>query len=74
MRNIPIFIIGLYRRLISPLFPQRCKYHPTCSQYSIEALKEWGLLRGSAMSAWRLLRCNPLSDGGFDPVRKKAAR
>lgn len=74
MKKIPIAIISLYRRLISPLMPRRCKYHPSCSEYSIEALREWGLVRGSAMSVWRLLRCNPLSPGGFDPVRKKAAR
>ena len=73
MKHIPILIIGLYRRLISPAIPRRCKYHPTCSQYAIEALREWGLARGTAMSVWRLLRCNPLSHGGFDPVRKKAA-
>lgn len=74
MKHIPIFFISAYRRLVSPLVPRRCKYHPTCSEYSIEALREWGLVRGLALSAWRLLRCNPLSHGGFDPVRKRAAR
>lgn len=71
MKYIPIFLIGLYRRLISPAIPRRCKYHPTCSEYSVQALREWGLLRGMAMSVWRLLRCNPFSHGGFDPVRKR---
>ncbi|MBE0428613.1 MAG: membrane protein insertion efficiency factor YidD [Thermoleophilia bacterium] len=73
MKQIPIFLIGLYRRLVSPSLPRRCKYHPTCSEYSIQALREWGLCRGTALSAWRILRCNPFSHGGFDPVRKKPA-
>ncbi|MFA5801081.1 MAG: membrane protein insertion efficiency factor YidD [Thermoleophilia bacterium] len=71
MKRIPILIIGLYQRLVSPLIPQRCKYYPSCSAYSIQAVKEWGIFRGSAMSVWRLLRCNPFSHGGHDPVRKR---
>jgi putative membrane protein insertion efficiency factor len=55
-----------YRTFVSPLLPPRCKYHPTCSQYALGALREFGFLRGSVLAAWRLLRCNPLSDGGFD--------
>ena len=46
-----------------------CKYHPSCSQYAIDALRQKGLLRGSVLAGWRLLRCNPWSRGGFDPVR-----
>ena len=61
----PVYI---YKRLISPALPQRCKYHPTCSAYAVEALRELGPVRGSIVAAWRLLRCNPFSDGGFDPV------
>lgn len=72
MKHIPIFLIGLYRKLISPLFARRCKYYPTCSEYSMQALREWGLGRGTLMSLWRILRCNPLSHGGFDPVRKRS--
>jgi putative membrane protein insertion efficiency factor len=72
LRRIPIFFIGLYQRLVSPLFPRRCKYYPSCSSYAVEAIREWGLLRGGAMSLWRLLRCNPFSHGGFDPVRKRS--
>ncbi|MFA6001492.1 MAG: membrane protein insertion efficiency factor YidD [Thermoleophilia bacterium] len=71
MKRIPILLIGLYQRLISPLIPQRCKYYPSCSAYSIQAVKEWGIVRGSVMSVWRLLRCNPFSHGGHDPVRKR---
>ncbi len=73
MKRIPILIISFYRKLISPLFPRRCKYYPTCSEYSLEAFREWGLFRGAALSAWRLLRCNPFSDGGYDPVRKRSS-
>ena len=60
--------VRLYQRLISPLLPRRCKYEPTCSAYAVEALRVHGPLRGMALAAWRLLRCNPLSGGGLDPV------
>jgi uncharacterized protein len=60
--------IRLYQRFISPLFPRRCKYEPTCSAYAVEALRSFGPLRGSVLAAWRLLRCNPFSHGGHDPV------
>jgi putative membrane protein insertion efficiency factor len=57
-----------YRRLISPLLPPRCKYHPSCSAYAVQAIERFGILRGSVLAAWRLLRCNPFSHGGYDPV------
>lgn len=60
--------IRLYQRLISPALPRRCKYEPTCSAYAVEALRTHGALRGSVLAAWRLLRCNPFSHGGYDPV------
>jgi uncharacterized protein len=60
--------IRLYQRFISPLFPRRCKYEPTCSAYAVEALRSFGPLRGGVLAAWRLLRCNPFSHGGHDPV------
>jgi putative membrane protein insertion efficiency factor len=63
--------IRLYQRLISPALPRRCKYEPTCSAYAVEALRRHGVLRGSAMAAWRILRCNPFSHGGYDPVDKR---
>jgi len=71
LKRIAIFFISLYQRLVSPLIPRRCKYHPTCSQYSVDAIREWGVFRGISMSAWRVLRCNPFSHGGFDPVRRR---
>jgi putative membrane protein insertion efficiency factor len=60
--------VRFYQRLISPLFPRRCKYEPTCSAYAAEAIRTYGPLRGVVLAGWRLLRCNPLSDGGLDPV------
>lgn len=69
--------IRWYRRYISPNKPPCCKYSPTCSQYALDALKEWGAIIGLLLAAWRILRCNPFSKGGFDPVpinRRKRAR
>ena len=60
--------IKFYRRYISPNKPPCCKYYPTCSQYALEALEEWGAFRGFFLAVWRVLRCNPFSKGGFDPV------
>lgn len=60
--------IAAYRRAISPLLPRHCKYEPTCSRYAAEAVREYGVVRGAVLGAWRLLRCNPFSHGGFDPV------
>lgn len=60
--------IVLYQRLISPALPRRCRYEPTCSAYAVEALREFGILRGLVLATWRLLRCNPFSHGGYDPV------
>jgi putative membrane protein insertion efficiency factor len=60
--------VRLYQRLISPLMPARCKYHPTCSAYAAEAVRTYGVVRGSVLAAWRLMRCNPLSNGGVDHV------
>lgn len=69
--------IRWYRRCISPNKPPCCKYSPTCSQYALDALSEWGAIVGLLLAAWRILRCNPFSKGGFDPVpinRRKRAR
>lgn len=60
--------IVLYQRLISPAIPRRCKYEPTCSRYAVEAIREYGILRGLVLAGWRVLRCNPWSYGGYDPV------
>lgn len=58
-----------YRRLVSPLLPSRCRYHPTCSAYAIEAIRQVGPVRGTILAAWRVLRCNPYSLGGVDHLR-----
>jgi uncharacterized protein len=60
--------IRIYQRVISPVIPRRCKYEPTCSRYAVEAIREYGILRGLLLGVWRLLRCNPWSHGGYDPV------
>ncbi|MFY9468685.1 MAG: membrane protein insertion efficiency factor YidD [Solirubrobacterales bacterium] len=61
----PVFV---YRKLVSPLIASRCRYYPSCSSYAVEAVREYGVFRGFALAGWRLLRCNPFSDGGFDYV------
>jgi uncharacterized protein len=61
-------LIGAYQRWVSPALPQRCKYYPTCSAYSAQAIRELGPVRGTIVAGWRLLRCNPLSDGGIDEL------
>jgi uncharacterized protein len=60
--------VRFYQRFVSPAIPRRCKYHPTCSQYAVTAVRRYGILRGLILSAWRLLRCNPWSHGGVDFV------
>jgi len=60
--------IVFYQRFISPGIPRRCKYEPTCSRYAVDAIRQYGILRGPVLAGWRLLRCNPWSDGGYDPV------
>jgi putative membrane protein insertion efficiency factor len=60
--------IRLYQRFISPALPRRCKYEPTCSAYAVDAVRELGVIRGTILAGWRLLRCNPWSHGGWDPV------
>jgi putative membrane protein insertion efficiency factor len=73
MRRLLVAPIRLYQRFVSPLLPQRCKYYPTCSQYAVEAIHVHGPLRGLCMAGWRLLRCNPFSNGGLDPVPPRHA-
>ena len=76
MKFILIALLHSYQKFISPYFAPRCKYYPTCSQYSIDAIKQYGSLRGVVMTAWRLIRCNPFSHGGVDyadPKKTEAA-
>ena len=69
MRAVVIAPIRFYRRFISPALPRRCKYHPTCSEYAVEAVRRYGVLRGAVLAVWRILRCNPWSHGGVDLVQ-----
>ena len=68
LRAVALAPLRLYRRVVSPALPRRCKYEPTCSAYAEQAIREFGILRGLVLAGWRLLRCNPFSHGGFDPV------
>ena len=67
-RAIFLAPIIIYQRVVSPAIPRRCKYEPTCSRYAVEAIGQYGILRGLVLAGWRLLRCNPWSYGGYDPV------
>ncbi len=67
-RRIAIAPIRAYQRGLSPALPARCKYHPSCSAYAVQAIESYGILRGAVLAAWRVLRCNPFSHGGYDPV------
>lgn len=67
-RRVVTAPIRAYQRLLSPALPQRCKYHPSCSAYAAQAIEEYGILRGLVLGCWRVLRCNPWSHGGHDPV------
>jgi len=68
IRRMVSLPIVAYQRFISPAIPRRCKYEPTCSAYAAQSIAEYGILRGLVLGGWRLLRCNPFSHGGFDPV------
>jgi len=71
MNRLALIPVRLYRLLVSPFLGRRCKYHPSCSQYALDAFEEFGLVRGAALAGWRLLRCNPWSHGGVDYARQQ---
>ncbi len=79
MKQIPVLIhaallkailLGLrgYKKFFSPLLPAACRYHPTCSEYAVQAITKYGLLKGGCKSILRLIKCNPFFPGGYDPV------
>lgn len=71
LRSAAVLPIKLYQRVISPAVGSRCKYYPSCSEYAAQAIGRFGILRGLILAGWRLLRCNPWSHGGFDPVENQ---
>lgn len=72
LKDVVLAPVRLYRRYLSPLKPvPSCRFHPTCSEYALEAVETHGVLKGMAMATWRVLRCNPFNPGGFDPVPPK---
>ncbi len=73
MRHLFIAVIKLYRKIISPLTPPSCRFRPTCSMYAIQAFRRHGSVKGFALTIWRILRCNPYSKGGYDPIPPKKA-
>ena len=68
-RALVIVLIKGYRRIFSPMLPPSCRFTPSCSLYTLQAVEKFGLLRGGLMGARRVLRCHPFSEGGYDPVR-----
>ena len=71
LRRLVVLPIRAYQLLLSPMIGDRCKYYPTCSHYAAQAVNRYGILRGLVLAGWRLLRCNPWSRGGFDPVEEQ---
>ena len=71
MSYIFVKIIRLYQILLSPILGSNCRYHPTCSQYMIDAINEWGILKGGILGIKRIAKCHPLGSKGFDPIPKK---
>jgi len=68
VKRFLLALIGAYQRWFSSARPRRCRYEPTCSAYAAESVRRFGVGRGLVLASWRLLRCNPFSHGGFDPV------
>ncbi len=71
MKRLLLSPIAAYQRWVSPALPRRCRYEPTCSAYAAQSIRRFGAPRGLLLAIWRLLRCNPLSHGGFDPVPER---
>lgn len=74
MKHVMIWLVRLYQKIISPIKPPCCRFSPTCSAYAIEAFKKRGFFVGLILTVWRILRCNPFSKGGYDPVPEKGLR
>jgi hypothetical protein len=70
-RRLFVLPIRAYQRIISPAFGPRCKYYPSCSEYAVQSIQSYGILKGLVLAVWRILRCNPWSHGGVDPVENQ---
>ncbi|MFN3305806.1 MAG: membrane protein insertion efficiency factor YidD [Candidatus Kapaibacteriota bacterium] len=68
MKYFLIFLVRFYQTIISPLLPPSCRFYPTCSNYSLEAIQKYGAIKGLCMSIKRISKCNPMHPGGYDPV------
>lgn len=68
MRKLFIYLIKIYQKLISPMFPPSCRFYPSCSNYAIDSFNKYGVIKGGAKAIWRILRCNPFNKGGHDPA------
>ncbi len=69
MKKVAIWLIRFYKKHISPYRRPCCKYVPTCSEYALEAYEKYGFFKGTRLAVWRILRCNPFSKGGYDPLK-----
>ena len=69
MKKVIIYLIKFYQKYLSPLKGTKCPYIPSCSQYGLEAVEKYGVFKGSLLAMWRILRCNPFSKGGYDPLK-----
>jgi uncharacterized protein len=69
MKKIAILLIKLYQKVISPIKPRTCRFYPSCSEYSIQAISKYGFISGGYKSIKRILRCNPFNPGGYDPLK-----
>ncbi|MBT9170552.1 MAG: putative membrane protein insertion efficiency factor [Actinobacteria bacterium] len=69
MKRALILAIKAYKRFVSPLLPPSCRFQPSCSIYTVHAVEKYGVLKGSGLALWRIVRCSPFSRGGYDPVK-----
>ncbi|MDD6317892.1 MAG: membrane protein insertion efficiency factor YidD [Succinatimonas hippei] len=74
LARLGILLIRFYQHFVSPLLGQHCRFYPTCSQYTLEAIREWGFFQGCYLGIKRILKCNPLNPGGFDPIPRRAGK
>ena len=74
MRTLIALLIRLYQWTLSPLLGNACRFHPSCSEYTLQAVKRFGVLRGGWMGIRRIVRCNPFVEGGYDPVPESCAQ